>query len=84
MIPFVIVRDFLHAALPESRNKTSRACQRRVNYMMRNPTTIYQVETAVEELNQEAEVLTAAGVGPVTKAERLVGSDKLEELTVDR
>lgn len=43
MIPFFIVRDFMHEKVPESRNKTSRACQRRVNYMMRNPTMVYQV-----------------------------------------
>ena len=27
MVPFFVVRDYLHSALPESRNKTSRACQ---------------------------------------------------------
>lgn len=84
MVPFCVVRDSLHAAHAESRNKTSRACQRRVAYMMRNPTTEYQVVNAYQELEQDPEIFTISGGGPITKSDRSVSAEKTEELTIER
>ena len=75
----------MHEKLPESRNKTSRACQRRVNYMMRNPAMVYQVETAVEEIRHDPDVIALSGGGPLSKTEHTkLGLEKLEELTIER
>lgn len=85
MVPFWVVRDCLHEAYPESRTKTSRACQRRVAYMMRNPTTQYQVVNAYQELLQEPDIEAISGGGPVTKEERGAnGVEKTEELLISR
>ncbi len=84
MVPFCVVRDCLHETFLESRNKTSRACQRRVAYMMRNPTTEYQVVNAYQELEQDPEIVTVSGGGPLTKEDRSNGIDKTEELIVAR
>ena len=52
--------------------------------MMRNPTTVYQVETAVEEICHDPDIILASGGGPLTKAERSkLGMEKLEELTIE-
>ena len=84
MLPFWIVRDCLHEAFPDARNKTSRACQRRVAYMMRNPTTQYQVVNAYQELQQEPDIATISGGGPVTKEERGAGVKQTEQLLIAR
>ena len=84
MVPFCVVRDCLHETYPESRNKTSRACQRRVAYMMRNPTTEYQIVNAYQELEQDPEIVAVSGGGPLTKDDRSNGIDKTEELIVSR
>ncbi|XP_045025411.1 general transcription factor 3C polypeptide 1 isoform X2 [Daphnia magna] len=83
-VPFIVVRDCLHETYPESRNKTSRACQRRVAYMMRNPTTEYQVVNAYQELEQDPEIEAVSGGGPITKEDRKHGVEKTEELIVTR
>ncbi|KAK7085487.1 hypothetical protein SK128_012512 [Halocaridina rubra] len=57
MITFSIVRDMLHKRFPEARNKTSRACQRRINYIMKNPTTEYNVSNFLEEVKQDARIV---------------------------
>lgn len=84
MVPFCVVRDCLHETHAESRNKTSRACQRRVAYMMRNPTTEYQVVNAYQELEQDPEIIAISGGGPITKSDRSVSAEKTEEITVER
>ena len=84
MVPFYVVRDCLHESFPESRNKTSRACQRRVAYMMRNNTTEYQVVNAYQELDQDPDIVTVSGGGPLTKEDRANGVEKTEELVVSR
>ncbi|XP_042863797.1 general transcription factor 3C polypeptide 1-like [Penaeus japonicus] len=53
MITFSLVRDMLHERFPESLNKTSRACQRRINYIMKNPTTEDNVAIFLEEVRQD-------------------------------
>ena len=56
MVPYTAVRDLLHEHFPESQNKTSRACQRRLNYMLKNQVswgvtyclTNYQIFTLIQ------------------------------------
>lgn len=57
MITFSLVRDMLHKRFPEARNKTSRACQRRINYIMKNPTTEDNVAIFLEEVKQDPKIV---------------------------
>ncbi|XP_015608744.1 general transcription factor 3C polypeptide 1 [Cephus cinctus] len=52
MITFISVRDVLRSYSPTSCNKTSRACQRRLLYMLRRPQTMNSVMLGVEEIKQ--------------------------------
>ena len=56
MFGFAAVRDILHNRFPESRNKTSRACARRINYMLKNPVTVENVAMYLEEIKQDTEI----------------------------
>ncbi|CAL4088885.1 unnamed protein product, partial [Meganyctiphanes norvegica] len=56
MVTFSLVRDLLHGRFPEARNKTSRACQRRINYIMKNPTTEDNVAIFLEEVRQDSHI----------------------------
>ena len=57
MVNYTSVRDLLHARFPESgANKTSRACQRRINYMIKNPTTAENVALYLAEVQQDEKV----------------------------
>ncbi|XP_050686374.1 general transcription factor 3C polypeptide 1-like isoform X2 [Eriocheir sinensis] len=58
MITFSLVRDLLHERFPEARNKTSRACQRRINYIMKNATTEDNVSIFLEEVRQDASIVS--------------------------
>ena len=51
------MRDLLHSHFPESHNKTSRACQRRLNYMLKNKTTLDNVSLFLAEVQQDQQVL---------------------------
>ena len=85
MVPYWVVRDCLHEAYPESLTKTSRACQRRVAYMMRNPTNSYQVANACRELQQEPDIEVISGGGQITKEERAAnGVEKTEQIVIER
>ncbi|XP_014245478.1 general transcription factor 3C polypeptide 1 isoform X2 [Cimex lectularius] len=54
---FFVIREILHTTYPEiSKNKTSRACQRRMHYMMRNPSTSHSVYMCLEEIKQDPEI----------------------------
>ncbi|KAF2361512.1 hypothetical protein FHG87_007736 [Trinorchestia longiramus] len=53
MLPFSLVRSVLHKHCPESLNKTGRACQRRINYILKDPTTEDSVAIYVEEVKQD-------------------------------
>lgn len=78
------IRDRLHELFKESKNKTSRACQRRIAYMMRNPVVFYQVENAYEELKHYPGIDTISGGGPITKQDRVNGPENTEKLTIAR
>lgn len=51
-VEYTVMRDILHKILPQSRDKTSRACQHRINYMMRNHRTKRSVQMCLEEVKQ--------------------------------
>lgn len=78
------IRDCLHEALTESRNKTSRACQRRVVTMMRNQKVFYHVKIAFEELKQHPSIVEISGGGPITQEERAKGPESIEKLVNTR
>ena len=52
-INYTLVRNLLHKRFPEGLNKTSRACQRRTNYMMKNQATISNVSLFLADLEQD-------------------------------
>ena len=49
-------RDLLHSTVDCSRNKTARAAQRRINYMMKNPSTARSVSLCLEEIKQDPKI----------------------------
>ena len=51
-----VVRDLLHERFPKSNDKTKRACQRRVNYMLKNPVTVENVAVYLAELKQDPDI----------------------------
>ncbi len=58
MVNYTLVRDLLHDRMPQSHNKTSRACQRRINYMIKNQTTMDNVLLYLAEIQQDEKVQT--------------------------
>ncbi|XP_066593076.1 general transcription factor 3C polypeptide 1 [Prorops nasuta] len=61
LVSFSAVRDVLRTFSYNSYNKTSRACQRRLLYMMRQPKTINSVILGVEEIKQNFYINTRFG-----------------------
>ena len=55
-INYTLVRNLLHKRFPEGLNKTSRACQRRTNYMMKNAATIDNVSLFLADLEQDENI----------------------------
>ncbi|KAG5343225.1 TF3C1 factor, partial [Acromyrmex heyeri] len=53
MVSFITIRDVLRTYSYSSYNKTSRACQRRLMYMLRQPRTVNSVALGVEEIKQD-------------------------------
>lgn len=53
VVSFIAVRDVLRTYSYNSDNKTSRACQRRLMYMLRQPRTVNSVALGVEEIKQD-------------------------------
>ena len=56
MVNYTAVRDILHKHFSESQNKTSRACQRRLNYMLKNDTTADNVRLFLADVQRDATV----------------------------
>lgn len=52
----MFVRNFLQNHLPESLDKTSRACQRRVSYMLKNPTSLENVGLYLADADRDQKV----------------------------
>lgn len=57
MVNYTAVRDILHKHFSESQNKTSRACQRRLNYMLKNGTTADNVRLFLADVQRDTTVL---------------------------
>jgi hypothetical protein len=53
---------FLCLYVQSSQNKTSRACQRRILYMMKNPATAHSVALHLEDVRQDPNVIRQFGV----------------------
>lgn len=53
LISFIMIRDVLRSYSFVSHNKTSRACQRRLLYMLKQPKTMNSVMLGVEEIKQD-------------------------------
>ncbi|XP_054279271.1 general transcription factor 3C polypeptide 1-like [Macrosteles quadrilineatus] len=81
----ITVRQLLHDQYPESTDKTSRACQRRLNYIMKNSQTQRSVNLCVEEMKQDNVVMNQLqGLVEVMKSEakvKLPAAKREEEWT---
>ncbi|XP_046395465.1 general transcription factor 3C polypeptide 1 isoform X2 [Ischnura elegans] len=55
-VSFQAIRDVLHRKIKSSINKTSRACQRRILYMMRNPATAHSVSLSLLDLKHDQSI----------------------------
>ncbi|PNF33520.1 hypothetical protein B7P43_G17638, partial [Cryptotermes secundus] len=71
------IRDYMHQICPASRNKTSRACQRRILYMMKNPATAHSVALHLEDVRQDPSIIKQFGS---TMKELCAKTDNTEEL----
>ncbi|XP_075236331.1 general transcription factor 3C polypeptide 1 [Lycorma delicatula] len=58
---FVTFREILHRTFQSSKNKTSRACQRRVSYMLHSQNTRHNVNLCIEELRQDEYIMDKYG-----------------------
>ncbi|RZF37615.1 hypothetical protein LSTR_LSTR017113, partial [Laodelphax striatellus] len=58
---FISTREILHKTFPASRNKTSRACQRRINYMLRSQSTCHSLNLCIEELRHDPTIMESYG-----------------------
>ncbi|CAG2055942.1 unnamed protein product, partial [Timema podura] len=56
LITFHMIRDIMHRRNPNCKNKTSRACQRRILYMMKSSSTAHNVALYLEEVTQDPDV----------------------------
>lgn len=64
VVPFTAIRDILHEHCPEvSKDKTSRACQRRLHFMLLNPATKANASVFLCEARQD-QALTEMFHGP--------------------
>lgn len=57
IISFTVIRDILHRLVKVSESKTSRACQRRILYIMRNAHTKRSVNMCLEEIKQNENIV---------------------------
>lgn len=56
IVSFTVIRDVLHKLVHKSACKTSRACQRRILYIMKNTNTRRSVNMCLEEIRQNASI----------------------------
>ncbi|XP_014680237.1 PREDICTED: general transcription factor 3C polypeptide 1-like, partial [Priapulus caudatus] len=57
IVPWTVVRDVMHENLQVSHSKTSRACQRRVNYVIKNPQTVLNLAVYLGEALQDKDLV---------------------------
>ena len=78
MVPYTSVRDLLHEHFPESQNKTSRACQRRLNYMLKNQSTADNVALFLEDVKQDADIVSKFNIPEVGTISKTNNEARLE------
>ena len=78
MVAYTLVRDLLHSHFPESSNKTSRACQRRLNYMLRNQSSADDVALFLEDARQDQEIVDRFQVPPIGELGRAANEARIE------
>ncbi|XP_046584919.1 general transcription factor 3C polypeptide 1-like [Haliotis rubra] len=61
IVPWTVVRDILHESVPESKDKSSPACQRRVAFGMKNPQTMMSVSIYLGEAHQDKVLMEKYG-----------------------
>ena len=75
-----LIRDCLHDAVSESRDKTAQSCQRRMGNKLRDPTFVYHVENAYEELKNYPDIMSISNGGPITEEERAKGAKSVKTI----
>ncbi|KAF7988582.1 hypothetical protein HCN44_001155 [Aphidius gifuensis] len=79
IITFTLVRDVLRLySSKKSQNKTSRACQRRLLFMLKQPRTVHSVSLGVEELKQNHFITSKYG-DVITKIKKIINIDERDE-----
>merc|ERR1740128_565732 len=78
MVQYTSVRDLLHSYFKESCNKTSRACQRRMNYMMKNGTTADNVALFLADVEQDEEFTARFPRKPIAGETRAETETRIE------
>lgn len=79
MVQYTAVRDLLHDTFPESANKTSRACQRRLNYMLKNQSSADNVALFLEDARQDQAVVDRFLLSPPEQEVRQEHEVRLEK-----
>ncbi|GFY76300.1 general transcription factor 3C polypeptide 1 [Trichonephila inaurata madagascariensis] len=58
VIPYTAVRDLLHKHVPGvSKDKSSKACERRIRYVMSNPVTMNNINMFLQEAREDTELV---------------------------
>ncbi|XP_046989076.1 general transcription factor 3C polypeptide 1 [Schistocerca americana] len=84
LVPFQLIRDILHSKFPESHNKTSRACQRRILYMMKNMSTSSSVALFLEEIRQDAEIKKKFEISVSELRKKCENSEEVERIVAEK
>lgn len=78
-----VVRDILHFST-KSTNKTSRACQRRIVYMLKNQATLNNVHVCLEEVKENKEINKRFGVTFIEELRQLYKGDENKFIETSR
>lgn len=70
-----VVRDILHFST-KSTNKTSRACQRRIVYMLKNQATLNNVYVCLEEVKENKEINKRFGINFIEELRQFYKGDE--------
>lgn len=84
VVPLQLIRDILHSKFPESHNKTSRACQRRITYMMKNMSTSSSVALYLEEIRQDPEIKKNFEISVSELRKKCENAEEVEKIVTDK
>ncbi|PSN39178.1 hypothetical protein C0J52_14051 [Blattella germanica] len=84
VINFQMIRDILHNICPASSNKTSRACQRRILYMMKNSATAHSVALHLEDVRQDPNIIKQFKNTIQELRSKTDDSEELEKLAAEK